>query len=473
MTYLTRPLETRRLYLKNRLVIPPMATSKGHGEGTVSEELLHYYSELTRGGYPGLVILEHCYVHPSGRASSKQLSISKDSDIEGLKKISDLLHAQGVKSCVQLNHAGSATFSKTTGCEIMSASPIANVLRETEIPREMDQKDIQSVIEWFGQAALRGKNAGFDAVEIHSAHGYLLNQFYSPLMNKRQDEYGGDVAGRIRLHLEIIDRVRKEVGEDFPILLRLGALDYMEGGSTLEDIVAAAKAFEERGVEIIDISGGMCGFIVKGIEGEGYFWEASEAIRKSTELPTILTGGIISYEGAEELLVSGKADLIGVGRALAKDPDIARRMILQSRIIERERALEIAHKAHTGQADKSGKPYIQHPLTVAEAFEKGSLEEIVAILHDVIEDSDTTAEDLLNWGISPEAVKSVEILSKREGEDYFDYISRVKESPLCIAVKLQDLKHNMDLSRFIEKEEKMKKKQEKYRKAYEILTASK
>jgi len=179
----------------------------------------------------------------------------------------------------------------------------------------------------FKSAAIRVQKTGFDGVEIHSAHGYLLNQFFSPLTNRRKDEYGGDVYNRIRIHLEIIEEVREGVGEDFPILLRLGASDYIEGGVTIEDSLIAAREFEKVGVDIIDVSGGLSGYQVEGLTGQGYFSPLSEEIKKIVSIPVILTGGITDAKAAEELLLQSKADLIGVGRAILKNSKWAKNAI--------------------------------------------------------------------------------------------------------------------------------------------------
>ena len=183
----------------------------------------------------------------------------------------------------------------------------------------------------FKEAARRVKEAGFDGVEIHSAHGYLLNQFFSPLSNKRTDEYGKDIMGRIKIHLEVIKAVREAVGKDFPVLLRLGASDYMEGGSTIEHSKIAAVEFEKAGVDILDISGGFCGFMIPAAseqeQDQGYFSSLTSAIKEVVSMPVILTGGITETSAAERLLSQGKADLIGIGRAIYKDSQWAKKAV--------------------------------------------------------------------------------------------------------------------------------------------------
>jgi len=324
MKLLMQPMKLKNVEIKNRIVMPPMATSKSE-DGQVTQKLVDYYDEKSKGGYIGLIITEHAYISKEGMADPGQISISKDSDIEGLKRITETIHNNGSKVIAQINHAGSAAEQKVTGCEPISASAIANTTGI--IPHEMNQVDIERIIHCFAEAARRAKEAGFDGVEIHSAHGYLLNQFFSPLTNKRTDEYGGSLEGRIRIHMEIIKEIRKAVGADYLVALRLGACDYMEGGSTLSDGVAASKALEKAGLDLLDISGGLCRITRPDHKEPGYFGELTEAIKKEVSVPVILTGGITKGEHAEKLLKEGKADFIGVGRAIFKDSEWAKKVV--------------------------------------------------------------------------------------------------------------------------------------------------
>lgn len=326
MSYLIKPLDKGNLTLKNRLVMPPMATSRAEQDGKISKDILDYYDEKSKGGYIALVIIEHSFITEQGKASERQLSVANDNVVEGLKELANIIHRNGSKTVMQINHAGSAASKEVTGYEPVGPSSIANP-RKGVVPKELGKKEIKDIIEEFKDAALRVKEAGFDGVEIHSAHGYLLNQFYSPLTNKRIDEYGGDLLGRIKIHLEIIKAVRDAVGDKFPILLRLGASDYMEGGSTIEDSKIAALEFEKAGVDIIDVSGGFCGYIVPGVTGQGYFSPLTEAIKEIVSIPVILTGGITEVNAAEKLLSEGKTDLVGVGRAIYKESNWAEKAI--------------------------------------------------------------------------------------------------------------------------------------------------
>ena len=327
MGILNRPIKVGKLELKNRLVMPPMATSKATETGTVTQQLYDYYNEKSAGGYIGLIITEHFYVSIEGKAGKGQVSIANDSDVSGLEKLVKVIHENGSKAMAQISHAGGANKTEITGKSVLGASAVA-MPRTGNMPLEMTKQDIAKVIDDFAAAAVRAKLAGFDGVEIHSAHGYLLNQFFSPLTNKRIDEYRGDtISGRIKLHLEIIQAIRHAVGQDYPIALRLGACDYVVGGTTKEDSILAAEEFEKAGIDLIDISGGFCGYINPTSHKQGYFDELSKAIKDNVSIPVILTGGIVDAETAEILLEQKKADLIGVGRAILKDSKWAEKAI--------------------------------------------------------------------------------------------------------------------------------------------------
>lgn len=323
MSYLLKPLQVGTLALTNRLVMPPMATAKAEPDGKVSQEILDYYAEKSEGGYISLIIIEHSFIKPEGKASIKQLSVAEDGMVEGLKKLAKVIHGNGSKTMMQLNHAGSAALEEVIGTTPVAPSAVANP-RRGDRPRELTRQEIAEIIEAFQNAARRAKETGFDGVEIHSAHGYLLNQFLSPLTNRRSDEYGGDIHNRIRIHLQVIEAVRAAVGEDFPLLLRLGASDFMAGGTTLEDSQIAAKEFAKAGITILDISGGFSGYNVPELTGQGYFAPLAEVIKKVVSIPVILTGGITEIRAAERLLAEGKADLIGVGRAILNDSQWAK-----------------------------------------------------------------------------------------------------------------------------------------------------
>lgn len=331
MSLLNSPIKLGPIDLPNRLVMPPMATAKSQANGEVSQELCAYYAEKSAGGHIGLIIMEHSFISPEGRASKGQLSVAKDSDIAGLEKLADSVHQNNTKAFAQINHAGGQTKQEITGCEPLGASAVKlpKKSRTDVAPVKMTQEAIQKVIADFSAAALRVKKAGFDGVELHSAHGYLLNQFYSPLTNKREDQYNGhSIEGRIRLHLEVIQAVREAVGDDFPIALRLGASDHTEGGTTIEDSIIAAKEFEKAGICLMDISGGFSYYSAPNNQEQGYFSDLSEAMKQVVDIPVLVTGGIVDAAVAEKLLREEKADMIGVGRRILKDSTWAKQAIL-------------------------------------------------------------------------------------------------------------------------------------------------
>lgn len=328
MPRLLEPLHFGNVSLSNRLVMPPMATRKANEDGSMSEGIIAYYDEKSRGGM-GLVIIEHSFVSQDGRFRAAQPSVADDAMVPGLTRLAETIHRNGPKAVVQINHSGSACSSDVTGMPVVAPSAVRHPGSETgEIPRELTEDGIAAIVRAFAQAAGRVQRAGFDGVEIHSAHMYLLNQFYSPLTNKRTDRYGGELENRIRIHLEIIGAVREVVGPDFPIYLRLGACDYVPGGSTLEDAVDACGAFEAAGVDVIDVSGGAIGYSrPEGRPEQGYYSDVTFAIKGDVSVPVILTGGITDPQAAERVLEDGAADLIGVGRAILHDPGWAPRVL--------------------------------------------------------------------------------------------------------------------------------------------------
>lgn len=314
MQNLFTPLSVKNLTLKNRIIMPPMATAKANGDGTMSKEILEYYHEKTKDEYLSMVIVEHSFISEQGRANKGQLSVSKDAHIEGLKSLADLLRKNNTVSCLQINHAG--IYARPLDSFMLPIGPSPSPTKTVKV---MTREAIGLLIKEFAEAARRTKEAGFDAVEIHSAHGYLLNQFYSPLCNKRTDSYGGSLHNRMRLHIEILEAVRAAVGEDYPIFLRLGASDYKEGGVTLTESIQAAKIFQEKGLDLLDVSGGFAGYTHPEDLQQGYFKELTSALKAHLSIPVILTGGITDLQAADQIIREEQTDLVGIGRAIYKD----------------------------------------------------------------------------------------------------------------------------------------------------------
>ena len=292
----SKPLYIGKVSVYGRIVMPPMATSLATEDGRVTDKLIDFYDARAKNANISLIITEHCYISEQGKAKPLQLSISSDEDVAGLKKLTDIIHLHGKKAFAQINYAP-----------------------KTDI-NDFLPEQIGEIINLFADAAQRARVAGYDGVEVHSAHGYLLNQFYSPLKNHRKDSYGGNIECRMQIHKKVLQSVRAAVGRDYPISVRLGGCDYMKGGSTIGEASLAAQILEEAGADMISVSGGLCRYTRPGHDEPGYFAEVSKSVKSKVSIPVMLTGVIKKINDVERLLVNNSADLIGVGRALLKNP---------------------------------------------------------------------------------------------------------------------------------------------------------
>ncbi len=322
MKALTDTLHIGSLALDGRIIMPPMGTYQCSEEGLVTDTVIDYYRARAQNPNVALIITEHSYITDRGKAKARQLSIASDSCIPGLTRLVAAIHAGGAKAFAQLNHAGSAAPREVIGTQALAPSaiplPMTPKMGDPE-PGEMSVEDMTKVVTAFVAAARRAKSAGYDGVEIHSAHGYLLNQFFSPLTNKRTDAYGGSLENRLRLLRETIRAVRAAVGPDYPIAVRLGGCDYTEGGNTIDDAVAAGKILAQEDIQLLDLTGGMNRYLIKGRTEPGYFADMSEAVKEAIDLPVLVTGGVKTRADAQRLIDENAADLIGVGRMLMKD----------------------------------------------------------------------------------------------------------------------------------------------------------
>ena len=324
MPRLFDPLMVGVLEFRNRIVMPPMATELSTLKGEVTDRLVDHYDE--RGEDLGLLIVEHTYVARWGRLSPRQLGINSDELIPGLRRLVEAVHAHGTPIALQITHAGGVTTRGVCDTQPLAPSSVMHP-RGREVPRAMNKGEIEETARAFIEAARRAAEAGFDAVEIHGAHGFLLSQFLSPLTNRRADEYGGPLENRVRLALRIIEGIKKELGRSFPILYRLGAEDLMPGGLTIEEGTMAAKMIAEAGVDIVDVSGGLIGSRPPVLKGPGYFVPQAAAVKEAAGVPIIGVGGITTAEEADAIIRSGKVDLVAVGRAILKDPKWASKAI--------------------------------------------------------------------------------------------------------------------------------------------------
>ena len=298
--------------------MPPMQTGRATVEGAVTDRLISFY--VRRSAALGLLIVEHCYVSAHGKLSMKQLGIYGDELISGLERLASSVHAVGTPVVVQITHAGGVANKKVIGAE--PAGPSA-----TQNTRELARSEIEVLVEEFAEAAERAIKAGFDGVELHGAHSFLLNQFFSPLLNKRGDEYGGSLENKMRFPLMVVEKVR-EIVRGRLLLYRLGADDLDPNGTRIEDSAAFAAKLEQWGVDIVDVSGGLCGSEPKQLRNvKGYFVPQAYEIKKAVGVPVIGVGGITEAEYADGLVREGKVDLVAVGRALWKDPKWAEKAV--------------------------------------------------------------------------------------------------------------------------------------------------
>lgn len=229
MQRINEKIRIGNMELNGRIMMPSVATYQCDEDGLVTEKVCDYYAQRAKNPYVGLIITEHSYVSEQGKAKKHQMSIASDDCIPGLRNLVDAIHQNGAKVFAQLNHAGSASPEDVINGKAVAPSsvilPVEPSIGNGALPLELTEKDISQIVIQFAESAIRAKEAGYDGVEIHSAHAYLLNQFYSPLTNHRSDEYGGSLINRLKIHREVIQAVRKAVGDDYPISVRIGGCD--------------------------------------------------------------------------------------------------------------------------------------------------------------------------------------------------------------------------------------------------------
>ena len=316
------PLTVKNMTIKNRIVMMPMGTNYGEQNGEMSFLHINYYEQRAKGG-TGLIIVENASIDsPQGSNGTTQLRIDHDNYLPRLFKFCENIHRYGTKIAIQINHAGASAVSSRINMQPVSASDVPSK-EGGEIPRPLSKDEILHIVKKYGEAAKRAQTAGFDAVEIHAGHSYLISQFLSPITNKRTDEFGGSVENRTRFCRMVIDEVRKQVGPFFPIMLRLSADELMEGGNTLEDTLEYLDHLQEE-VDIFDVSCGLNGSIQYQIDAnylpDGWRSYMAKAVREKFNKPCISMGNVRDPKVAERILADGDADLIGMGRGLIADP---------------------------------------------------------------------------------------------------------------------------------------------------------
>ena len=320
------PCKIGNVEINNRICKAPQTTGFSHMDGTVSSRLIRCYEDLAKGEV-GMIIVEYAYVdNKYSKSASNQLGICDDEYMVGLGWLADTIKNNDCVPCIQIEHCGRQRF---LGPPMKSASSNPWPLMyerygKAAIPEELTIDEIHQLVEDFGKAAWRAKTAGFQVVEIHGAHGYLITNFLSPFTNQRKDWYGGSRENRFRFLEQVFKRCKEYVGEDFPIIVRLSGTDYEPDGMTIEDTIYYAKRLEELGCAAIDVSGGDHHQMIHQVSPmqipRGHNVWAAEAIKKEVSIPVFATGSITQPDYAEEILASGKADFISMGRPLLADP---------------------------------------------------------------------------------------------------------------------------------------------------------
>ncbi len=327
------PCKIGNVEIKNRICKAPQTTGLSNMDGSVSSRLVRCYEDLAKGEV-GMIIVEYAYVDRKySKSASNQLGICDDEYMVGLGWLADTIKNNDCVPCIQIEHCGRQRF---LGPPMKSASSNPWPLMyerygQAAIPQELTIEEIHQLIEDFGKAAWRAKTAGFEVVEIHGAHGYLITNFLSPFTNQRTDWYGGSRENRFRFLEQVFKRCKEYVGEDFPLIVRLSGTDYEPGGMTIEDTIYYAKRLEELGCAAIDVSGGDHHQMVHQVTpmqlSKGHNVWAAEAVKKEVSIPVFATGSITLPDYAEEILASGKADFISMGRPLLADPYWAKKAL--------------------------------------------------------------------------------------------------------------------------------------------------
>lgn len=326
MSKLFEKSSINRMSLKNRFVRAATWEGLATPEGEVTSRLIEMMESLAGGGV-GLIISSHSYVSPEGRGTPWQIGVYKDELILKLKEMTAAVHNNGGKIIMQLAHAGQYA-EKETGAPALAVSD-SGTFSERNV-KIITRRDVHRLITCYSRAAKRALESGFDGIEIHSGHGYLLSQFLSPAYNKRQDEYGGSIDNRTRIHLQIYRGIREVVGRDFPILIKMNCSDFIENGITLDDSLQAARMFSRAGFDAIEISGGIIrtGKFSPSRPGittadkEAYFKEFAREFKNKIKTPLILVGGLRSFEVADKIIADEIADYISMSRPFIREPGL-------------------------------------------------------------------------------------------------------------------------------------------------------
>lgn len=334
MSLLLEPAVIGNIEVRNRFIRSATYYGLANEDGTIGEPSINLIKMLAENEV-GLIVTGNTYVHKSGQRFPNANCIHTDDHIPGFKKMAGAVHEAGGRVVMQIGHNGAqAKMAAQSGEDYFAVSLTDKMPEFGRTPKEMDEEDIAGLIEAFAQAARRAQEAGFDGVQIHGAHGYLVNQFLSPLTNRRSDRWGGAIENRMRFAVEVARSIKKETGDDFPLMIKLGCRDYQVDGTgqTAEEGALTAKALAEKGVCLVELSYGVMDprlrRMIMGItspDKEGVFIPEAREVRDVTEIPIALVAGFRSLPVMEEVVQSGVADFISLSRPLIREPDLIKR----------------------------------------------------------------------------------------------------------------------------------------------------
>lgn len=324
------PISIGNMEVKNRFVVPAMGTNLAEHNGEAGEALISYYTERAKGGF-GLIIVECSAISYEGRSLENECGMWEDSLIPSYQKLTESVHKEGVKIAVQLRHCGRETEPKYTGGrEIVAPSRVPCPACQT-MPREMTTEEVYEMVSAFGEAAFRAKKAGFDAVELHASHGYLIAQFLSGHANKRTDEFGGSLHNRMRFLKLILQDIRKKAGEDYPVIIRISGSEMITGGREVQETKAVCQMCEKEGAAAIHVSistyGSLAYCIGSTYLAPGYETEAAAQVKKAVGIPVITVGRYTDAEIAETAICDGSADMVAFGRQSIAEPHFPNKVL--------------------------------------------------------------------------------------------------------------------------------------------------
>jgi 2,4-dienoyl-CoA reductase-like NADH-dependent reductase (Old Yellow Enzyme family)/thioredoxin reductase len=329
LAHLLAPIRVGRMTVRNRIVMAPMERNFGNRDGTVSERTRVHYESVARGGV-GWIDVESTFVDPVGRGRTHQLGLHHDACVDGFAALAEIAHEHGARIGVELHHAGRNTCRAISGYEPVAPSPVACPEAGPDIPRELTLEEIDELVDRYGRAARRAAEAGLDAVELHSAHGYLPLAFLSPLTNHRTDEYGGSLEKRMRFPLRVIAALKAAVPEHVTVGCRFSCQELLPGGLELDDAVVYAKALEAAGADYLHVSAGVYAsfrYIIPPMDVEaGWLLPAAARIKAAVGIPVVGVSRITDPRIADKAIADGQVDLVAFGRAFLTDPQFPRKV---------------------------------------------------------------------------------------------------------------------------------------------------